>query len=1245
MKYNAKYPQKHLSIRVPWHDNVWNGTICSRVKDNSACLVLKNCAQNRNDDQEERLANESIKDLVEDQYPPCVGERATFMAPFTFQKTLSHPYSKNSKSHQRLQPTKVSFPAFSAAAVPYHWMLKENIETKTEQYNLDYDPAREPKLDWAGQGEDAWLQEYNNQKAALNCFFEHLKPESSLVFFYAKKVPFVESSGRVLIGVGKINDIRPSGKYKGSDDEFSAAYWEHMIFHSIRENAENGFLLPYHEALKFQEENTNFNPEDIAVVVPADKQFEFSYAAEHVSSDASIRVLLQALKSIGLAENRGIGNNHAKIKEWIHNEISVLESLRGYYPGMGSALSAFGIPYGHFLAARLINHLNDKNQNPWVLLEKCFAKNDIFSKSIREMIPESSIRVYNSLKKKEDKTRIDFLHLLSRFDLSLEQAEVLFVEEERGKFVKERKDEEYLRNPYLIYEDLRLSQLYIALESLDLGLFHKNYEIDILPDNLILKDPLDERRIRALTIQQLEKASLQGHTLLPRKQIVNQIRELPVSPECPVNSDYFTVAEDVFDKAIGITEMADGAPAYQLDRFVKSREILSKKINDRVVGKRLQLNYDWTKLLEDELNEYTTGTPDAQEMKAREEKAAALKEICESRFSVVIGPAGTGKTTLLSILAGQKEIESNGVLLLAPTGKARVRIEQLSRKINITTKTLAQFLIKYDRYDGKIYQYSFSDKYCEAKYETVILDECSMLTELMLSTTLDCLKGVKRFILVGDHRQLPPIGAGRPFIDIINHLKPENILNEFPRVGKAYAELTIKRRQGGSNREDLQLAEWFSGENLEPAADKVINNLLSGKDSKYLRVEKWKNEQDFENLFAKVLVEELGLKGIDDKEKFNQSLGAHDGRFFKRVEAAKNIENWQILSPIRDKVFGVTMLNRSIHKTFKTEIIDYSRRPFSKLPYPLGNEEIVYGDKIINLANSSRHPKSVYPQDAHSLNYIANGEIGIVTGQWRLKSQKAKPKNVNIEFSSQIAYQYTFRGGEFGEDNNSPLELAYALTVHKAQGSQFKKVFLVVPNPCFLLTREMLYTALTRQEDRVIILFQGDVFDIKELASPLKSDSIQRITNLFKKPELVEIDGKYLEKNLIHQATDGKLLRSKSELMIYQRLLDNNIPVLYERKLTIKEVEKLPDFTIENDDTGETYYWEHCGMMHDEEYVKRWNEKYIWYKENNIISYEEGGGANGTLIITEDIPHTLQDGSVRGALSIRQIDEIIKEVF
>ena len=191
----------------------------------------------------------------------------------------------------------------------------------------------------------------------------------------------------------------------------------------------------------------------------------------------------------------------------------------------------------------------------------------------------------------------------------------------------------------------------------------------------------------------------------------------------------------------------------------------------------------------------------------------------------------------------------------------------------------------------------------------------------------------------------------------------------------------------------------------------------------------------------------------------------------------------------------------------------------------------------------------------------------------------------------------------------------------------------------------MLYTSLTRQKDKVIMLYQGNTFDIKGLSSPFKSDTLKRITNLFVKPELIKIEGQYLEKNLIHQASDGRMLRSKSELLIYQRLIDKNLNPLYEKKLTIKEVEKLPDFTIENEDTGEVFYWEHCGMLYDEDYKERWEEKRKWYIENQILPFEDGGGENGTLIVTEDSAHRLEDGSIRGAISVKEIDELIMKVF
>jgi hypothetical protein len=283
------------------------------------------------------------------------------------------------------------------------------------------------------------------------------------------------------------------------------------------------------------------------------------------------------------------------------------------------------------------------------------------------------------------------------------------------------------------------------------------------------------------------------------------------------------------------------------------------------------------------------------------------------------------------------------------------------------------------------------------------------------------------------------------------------------------------------------------------------------------------------------------------------------------------------------------------------------------------------------------------------VNYIANGEIGVVIGQVKGKniSFKGRPQNMEVEFASQKGYKYTFRSREFTEDGDTNMELAYCITVHKSQGSEFNTVFFVLPNPCFLLSREMLYTALTRQKDRVVILHQGDFSSIKELTSPRFSDALKRITNLFEAPQMVEskrYPGIFLEKHLIQEASDGTLLRSKSELGIYELMLKHKLPALYEKELEINEVVKYPDFTIDDADAGKIYYWEHCGMMHDYEYVERWQEKLKWYRENDILPWEEGGGKRGTLIVSEDKPKAI-DGATRGAISLKEIEELILRVF
>jgi ATP-dependent exoDNAse (exonuclease V) alpha subunit len=293
----------------------------------------------------------------------------------------------------------------------------------------------------------------------------------------------------------------------------------------------------------------------------------------------------------------------------------------------------------------------------------------------------------------------------------------------------------------------------ISLPMIDRGVFptevlRQNFP---LPEPSNVADPVDERRVRAFTIQQLEKAATMGHTLLPREDVISHIRDLEMEPPCPVDGDMMVLAENTFDKVICKDQMADGKPAYQLEKLNQAGALIRKSVLNRLKGKRHQADINWRMRL-DNIFKGEALSEDQQEDAARNEKAAALKELFSSRVSVLIGPAGTGKTTLLKVLCEEKSVKAGGILALAPTGKARVRFEQQTGIAG--AKTIAQFLVPLDRYEPMTGVYRLSDRSPESVAKTVIIDEASMLTEEQLSAVLNALVGVERLVLVGDPRQL-----------------------------------------------------------------------------------------------------------------------------------------------------------------------------------------------------------------------------------------------------------------------------------------------------------------------------------------------------------------------------------------------------------------------------------------------------------------------------------------------------------
>ena len=115
--------------------------------------------------------------------------------------------------------------------------------------------------------------------------------------------------------------------------------------------------------------------------------------------------------------------------------------------------------------------------------------------------------------------------------------------------------------------------------------------------------------------------------------------------------------------------------------------------------------------------------------------------------------------------------------------------------------------------------------------------------------------------------------------------------------------------------------------------------------------------------------------------------------------------------------------------------------------------------------------------------------------------------------------------------------------------------------------------------------------DLKRFASDRYSVTATRLTNLFRAPTPVEVGGQFFEDRLIHRTRRGELVRSKSEVIVADRLADLNVDYVYEKELTINGVSKFPDFTIEDAESGTTFYWEHCGMLHDPDYSARWEKK------------------------------------------------------
>ena len=270
------------------------------------------------------------------------------------------------------------------------------------------------------------------------------------------------------------------------------------------------------------------------------------------------------------------------------------------------------------------------------------------------------------------------LQLLSRFDLTIEQATRFYQPTERDKAGIGVSDAELVANPYLIYERSRCPPIRSASGSSTTASCPKTRfrASHPLPAPTAVDDVVDPRRVRALVLSVLEDATEEGDTLRSQARVVQEIRDQPLQPGCPVSPDIMGVVAEALAPEVETATMADGSAAYQLARLADARRLIARQVTRRRGAARLPVTADWRRVIDDAIGGTSPAGDDEEEL-ARRKKAAALEMLATSRVSVLVGAAGTGKTTLLRALASIPEVAGGGLLLLAPTGKARVRMQDV----------------------------------------------------------------------------------------------------------------------------------------------------------------------------------------------------------------------------------------------------------------------------------------------------------------------------------------------------------------------------------------------------------------------------------------------------------------------------------------------------------------------------------------------------------------------------------------
>jgi len=364
-------------------------------------------------------------------------------------------------------------------------------------------------------------------------------------------------------------------------------------------------------------------------------------------------------------------------------------------------------------------------------------------------------------------------------------------------------------------------------------------------------------------------------------------------------------------------------------------------------------------------------------------QADAVRMCFSGNISIITGGPGTGKTTVLKVILDvYKHVKPKGtVLLAAPTGRAARRMEESTGEPASTLHS-ALGLITDEDDTGEL------NDTADLTADFIITDEFSMVDMALAKELFTRMKPGASILLVGDADQLPSVGAG-------------NVFRELMKSGQIPVTcLDMVFRQANTSRIALNA-------NLMKQDD---TNLLFGDDFMF-------------------------LPGNNDAETAEIVC-----REYMREIAERGIERVQILSPFKSRGEScVKKLNERIREQVNSH--EYTK------------PELKYGSRVFRLGDRVLQTKN--------MNDISNGDVGFVSSVYLGEDNDS---TITVSFGDGRSHEYS-------TDELDMLELAYAMTIHKSQGSEYDTVIIPMMAGYFImLRRNLIYTAITRAKKKVIII-------------------------------------------------------------------------------------------------------------------------------------------------------------------------------